>query len=393
MKNRKLLIIAMVAILSIGVYYVNNDKADTPQYLIEHAKRGDIINSVLATGSVSAYQKVSVGAQVSGQINKLYVKLGQTIKKGDPIAEIDSTTQKNDLESAKADLLSYKTQLKSKKISLDVAKNQYNRLLILSRDNISSKQDLDDAKNTYFLAQAEIAEINANINKSKIAVSTAETNVGYTHITSPLDGVIISIPVEEGQTVNSNQTTPTIVVIADLSKMVIKPEISEGDITKVKSGQQVEFSIIGEPDKTYKTTLQSVDPATTTLTDDNSTSTSSSSNSSTSSAIYYYGNLVVPNENNYLRISMTTQNRIIIGQAKNVLILPTITIKKDNNKSYVMVLNSDKKIIKKEIETGLKDELNTEIVSGLTERDNVISTQITNEEMLSNRKSMRGPRL
>lgn len=395
MKNKKHIyyFIIILSLLFLLFFFNKSNKKEDLQYIIEHPHKGNITNSVLATGSVSAYQKVSVGAQVSGQIDKLYVKLGQQVKKGDPIAEIDSTTQKNDLETAKADLLSYQAQLKSKKISLEVANKQYNRLLVLNKENIGSKQDLDDAKNSYYLALAEIAEINANINKSKISVSTAQTNIGYTHITSPLDGIIISVPVEQGQTVNSNQTTPTIVVIADLSKMIIKPEISEGDITKVKPGQQVEFSIIGEPQKTYKTVLQSVDPATTTLTDDTSSSTTSSTSSSTSSAIYYYGNLIVPNEDNKLRISMTTQNKIIIESVNNVLILPSITIKNKNNKYYVKTLNKQNKIVEREINIGISDELNTQILSGISEDDAVISTQIDNSQSQSNSAPMRGPRI
>lgn len=376
MKHKKKIIVISVAIGILGLsYFFTNNKSENIQYITEKVVKGDIVNTVLATGSVSAYQKVSVGAQVSGQIDKLYVKLGQTIKKGDLIAEIDSTTQTNDLKTAKSNLEIYKAQLKSKTIAMNIAQTQYNRQKNLLGLDAGSKEDYENTKNALALAKSEVDVLKSQIEQANISVSTAETNVGYTKIVSPLDGVIVSVPVEQGQTVNSNQTTPTIVEIADLSKMIIKPEISEGDITKVKAGMPVDFSIIGNPDKIYHTTLQSVDPGTTTLTDGTSSTSSSSSSSSSSTAIYYYGNLIVPNDEQKLRISMTTQNTIIVGKAEGVLIIPTITIKKEKDKDFVYILGKDRQPEKREVKIGLSDDLNSQIISGLVEGEEVISSQ------------------
>lgn len=390
MKHKKKIIVIAVIIGILGAsYFFTDNKSDNIQYITERVSKGDIVNTVLATGSVSAYQKVSVGAQVSGQIDKLYVKLGQTVKKGDMIAEIDSTTQTNDLKTAKSNLEIYKAQLKSKTIAMTIAQTQYNRQRNLLNADAGSKEEFENAKNALALAKSEVDVLKSQIEQANISVSTAETNVGYTKITSPLDGIIVSVPVEQGQTVNSNQTTPTIVEIADLSKMIIKPEISEGDITKVKAGMPVDFSIIGNPDKTYHTTLQSVDPGTTTLTDGTSSTSSSTSSTSSSTAIYYYGNLIVPNEDKQLRISMTTQNTIIVGKAENVLIIPTITIKKENGKDFVYVLGKDKQPQKREIKVGISDELNSQILSGLSEGEEVVSSQTDGS---INTPIRRGPR-
>lgn len=392
MKHKKKIIAALI-ILVVGavVYKTNQNKTKNIQYLTETAHKGNITNTVLATGSVSAYQKVSVGAQVSGQIDKLNVKLGQSVKKGDLIAEIDSTKQINDLKTAESNLDIYKAQLKSKQIAKTIAQTQLNRQKNLIKLDASSSEDLEAAKNAFALATSEVEALQAQIEQAKISVSTAQTNVGYTKITSPLNGIIVSVPVEQGQTVNSNQTTPTIVEIADLSRMIIKPEISEGDITKVKAGMPVDFSIIGDPDNIYHTTLQSVDPGTTTLTDGSSSSSlTSSSSSSSSSAIYYYGNLIVPNEDNKLRISMTTQNKIIVAQAKDVLVIPTITIKRKEGKPYVDVLQSNNKVEKRDITTGLSDDLNTEVLSGINEGDKVISSE--SDGTISPINMRRGPR-
>lgn len=392
MKHKKKIITISIIIALLGAsYFFNNNKSEDIQYLTERVSKGDIINTVLATGSVSAYQKVSVGAQVSGQIDKLYVKLGQKIKKGDVIAEIDSTTQKNDLKTAKSNLEIYKSQLKSKTIAMNIAQTQYNRQKNLLNVDAGSQVDFENTKNSLALAKSEVDVLKSQIEQANISVSTAETNVGYTKIVSPLDGVIVSVPVEQGQTVNSNQTTPTIVEIADLSKMIIKPEISEGDITKVKAGMPVEFSIIGDPDKTYHTTLQSVDPGTTTLTDGTSSTSSSNSSSSSSTAIYYYGNLIVPNDDQKLRISMTTQNTITVSKAENILIIPTITIKKEKGKDYVYILGKNKQPEKREIKTGISDELNSQVLSGLSEGEEVISSQTDGSINTPMRRG--GPRL
>lgn len=389
-KNKIILSIFVVGVITCGYLFFKKDNNNI-QYITDSVKLGNITNTVLATGSVSAYQQVSVGAQVSGQIEKLNVKLGQSVKKGDLIAQIDSTTQKNDLETAKSNMNIYESQLKSKNIALNIAQTKYNRQLNLMKQNASSKEDLDDAKSNLALAKSDVDVLKSQIEQAKISVKTATVNLGYTQITAPLNGIIISIPVEEGQTVNSNQTTPTIVEIADLSKVIIKPEISEGDITKVKAGMPVDFSIIASPDNVFHTTLLSVDPGTTTLTDGNSSSSSSSSSSSTSSAIYYYGNMVVPNPNQELRISMTTQNTIIVDQVKNVLIVPTITISKENGKNYVSILNNNGLEEKREIKIGVSDSMNTQVISGIKKGEKIILSKGESGEIVSPMR--RGPRI
>lgn len=390
-KHYKKILAIIILVLLLLFYFFNSKPADKTQYITQHAEKGTISNNVLATGSVNAFQKVSVGAQVSGQITKLSVKLGDKVKKGDLIAEIDSTTQKNDLETAISNLGIYESQLKSKIISLNIAKIQYQRQSYLSRQNAGSKEDLETYKNNLALAQSNVEELQANIKQANIAVSTAKTNLGYTKIVAPLEGVVVSTPVEEGQTVNSNQTTPTIVEIANLDKVKIKAEISEGDITKVKPGQSVTFSILSNPEKQYQTTLNSVDPGPTTLSETSSSSTSTSSSSSTSSsAIYYYGNLIVDNKDNLLRIDMTTQISIAIDKAENVLVIPKIALKSDDRGNYVNILVNNEPL-KKYIKTGISDSLNIAVESGISQGDNIITSQLSNDEKIDSNQPRRPP--
>lgn len=384
--KKKILAVSVLTVLVVsGIYFFKGNDANNVTYLTETVTRGNLQKSVIASGTVRSYNRVEVGAQVSGKIEKIHVALGQSVKEGDLIAEIDSQTQVNNLNTVQAKLASYQAQLKARKVAYEVAKSSYNRISNLYAKKSASLDDLNTAKNSFAEAEANIEETEALIKQSEIDVNTAKTNLGYTKIISPISGTIISIPVSEGQTVNANQTTPTIVQVADLTKMLIKPEISEGDVTKVKEGMQVKFTTLADPDTTYNATINSVDPAMTTLSDNEYAESVSDTN-----AIYFYANIVVDNTDNKLRIGMTTQNTITIADAKDTLLVPTMTLQKQNNKIFVNVLNGDK-VEQREVTVGLNDDVNTQVLSGLNEGEKVISSQVASGEKVGG--SVRGPRI
>ena len=392
MKKRFFILLGLLVAAGAAYYFFSNNSKQETTYLTESVTRGNVEKTVVASGSVESVNEVDVGAQASGKITKLYVKLGQEIKKGEMIADIDSTTQINTLNTKKAALVSYQAQLKAKKTAYDVALSSYNRLSKLYTQKATSLDSLNTAKSTLDNAKAEMEAIEANIKQAEIEVNTAETNVGYTKITAPMDGTVISVPVSEGQTVNANQTTPTIVTIADLSKMKIKPEISEGDITKVKAGQEVSFTILSDSQTVYHSVIDSVDPANTTTSDSSSTSSStSSSSSSTTSAIYYYANVLIDNPDRTLRIGMTTENNIKIANAKDVLLVSNMAIQKRDGKSVVNILNDKNQPEQREVETGVQNDFQTEIKSGLNEGEKVIVSQVANGEKVGSMP--RGPRM
>ena len=392
MKKRFFILLGLLIAAGAAYYFFSSNSKKETTYLTESVTRGNVEKTVVASGSVESVNEVDVGAQASGKITKLYAKLGQEIKKGEMIADIDSTTQINTLNTKKAALVSYQAQLKAKKTAYDVALSSYNRLSKLYTQKATSLDSLNTAKSTLDNAKAEMEAIEANIKQAEIEVNTAETNVSYTKITAPMDGTVISVPVSEGQTVNANQTTPTIVTIADLSKMKIKPEISEGDITKVKAGQEVSFTILSDSQTVYHSVIDSVDPANTTTSDSSSTSSSiSSSNSSTTSAIYYYANVLIDNPDRTLRIGMTTENNIKIANAKDVLLVSNMAIQKRDGKNFVNVLNGKNQPEQREVETGVQNDFKTEIKSGLNEGEKVIVSQVANGEKVGSMP--RGPRM
>lgn len=387
MKKTKILI--FLFILGVGGYFAYDKffkaKDEKVEFITKKAKKGSFSKKVDATGEIFATELIDVGAQVSGQIKKLYVKLGDQVKKGDMIASIDSSTQQNSIDNKEAQLAIYKAQLESAKVALNIAKTQFDRENALFAKNATSKQEFESAKNTYSANSAKIKELEAQIKQTNIELSTAKINLGYTKITAPRDGTVVSVQVEEGQTVNANQTTPTIVNIADLSHVKMKMQIAEGDITKIKVGTPVEYSILSEPTKKFQTTVSSIDPGLTTLSDGSYGSSSSSkssysSSSSSSSAVYYYAQSIVDNKDGILRIGMTTQNELLIANVEDAIIVPSIGIKKDENGTFVYVLK-DGKPVKTAVKTGIKDNLDTQIISGINEGDEIITSQGSSSEI------------
>ena len=321
------IIVAVVCLLTIAVtaWYFFKPQQQQPQYITSEVARGDIEDSVLATGVLEATKMVSVGAQVSGQVKKMYVKLGDPVKQGQLIAQIDSIRQENDLKTAEASIKNQQAQLAVKQANLAKVQSEYQRQQAMYAQDATSRAELESALASYKTAQAEILAINAQIEQSRLTLATAKEDLGYTQIIAPMDGTIVAIVTEEGQTVNANQSAPTIVKLAKLDTMTIKAEISEADVMKVEQGQIVYFTTLGNSDKKHYAKLRQVEPA-----PDSINTETSNTSSSSSTAIYYNALFDVPNEDGKLRIDMTAQVYIILNEAKNVLTIPAAAIQSSN---------------------------------------------------------------
>lgn len=364
-------LILLIILIGVGVYYYFYNK-DEFNYLTYEVKKRDITQSIEAIGEVYAKTQVDVGAQVSGQITRLYVRLGDYVKEGDLIAQIDKDKQQNDLDITKAQLESAKANLESKKIALNIALKQYTREQKLYEKKATSLESLENLKNNFYALKASVADLNAQTTQLEISLKNAQKDLAYTTIVAPSKGEIINIAVEEGQTVNANQNTPSIVRLADLSEMEIRMQIAEADINKISVGKSVKFNILNEPEKKFEAIISSIDPANTTITDATSNTNLNSNLNSSASAVYYYARVFVKNDNNFLRIGMSTENEIAIKTQKNVLVVPTLAIKNDTEGYYIEILKDNKNIIKKPVKLGIKDNLNTQIVEGINEGDLII---------------------
>ncbi|ENA0014076.1 efflux RND transporter periplasmic adaptor subunit [Campylobacter jejuni] len=363
--KKKIVLIILIAILgSVEAYFIFFNNDEKISYLTQKIQKKDISQTIEAVGKVYAKDQVDVGAQVSGQIIKLYVDVGTHVKQGDLIAQIDKDKQQNDLDITKAQLESAKANLESKKVALEIASKQYQREQKLYAAKASSLENLETQKNNYYTLKANVAELNAQVVQLEITLKNAQKDLGYTTITAPMDGVVINVAVDEGQTVNANQNTPTIVRIANLDEMEVRMEIAEADVSKIKVGTELDFSLLNDPQKTYHAKIASIDPADTEVSD-------SSTSSSSSNAIYYYAKFYVANKDDFLRIGMSIQNEIVVASAKAVLAVPTYAIKSDPKGYYVEILENQK-AVKKYVKLGIKDSINTQILEGVNENEELI---------------------
>jgi len=407
--------VAAIVVLLLGIfaYQQLKPKAAEPNYLTAKAEIGDIENNVMASGKVKALNTVDVGAQVSGEVKKLYVDIGDQVQQGDLIAQIDQVTQRNALDnqqatleqsaaalqSARAEALSRQASLKSayadlasRQSELKQAQSDFARLKSLVEIDAISQQEydtqatavqtakaavdnaraaIDTANAAIVTANADISSQQAELRKSQTNVNTAQQDLGYTTIRAPMSGTVVSITTEQGSTVNANQTAPTIVTLADLSTVRINAQISEADVINVQAGMPVYFNIIGNPEQKFDATLKAIEPAPEQI----------SETSSTDTAIYYIGYLEVPNPERRFRIDMTAQVYVVIDQAKDALLIPSTALKNSKTDTSgkttatVRVLQADGTVKEQPVTVGINNRVNAQILSGLKAGDDVILSE------------------
>ena len=385
-KKTVTIIIAVIALIVLLIFVHSAFFSKTaPTYMTSKVKRGDIEVSVLANGTIKPHRLVAVGARATGRIVSMKVKPGSIVKQGDLLAEIDPTTQTNDLKSKEAALANYRGKLAEQEAQLVLAKQNMTRQQTMISSHAVSKADFDDADAQVKIRAAQIDQLKAQIVQAEVDVETAKVNLGYTRVTAPSDGTVLATVVQEGQNVNAVQSAPTIVILGDLSVMTVRAEISEADVINVKPGQDLYFNVLGNRTRRYESRLEKIEPAPESIRNDisfNSSSTASSS-SSTSQAIYYNGTFNVPNDDGVLRTYMTAEVHIILGRAQKVLLIPSDALNDVSGKRAVVnVLDKNGKLEARDIETGLNNKVMVEVVSGLKEGETVV-TGVSNGTMPS----------
>lgn len=301
LKLRKTHLAALLALLSAGAVFSNYLFGAEPSNLpvITHVEKGDVAETVLATGMLEAAELISVGARVSGQVETLAVTLGQTVEKGDLIAQIYSQDQQNSILQAEAALANIEAQIAAKEAALERAELSLARQSELGAQSYVSQETIESAEADALIYQAELVALKAEKKSAEVDVANARVALERTRITTPIGGTVVAIVVKQGQTVNASNDAPTIVKIADLSTMLVKAEISEADVMAVAPGQDVTFTTLGAPDEPFSAVVRDIEPAPTEI--------ESSDTISSDSAIYYNGLLEVENPEGRLRIGMTAE--------------------------------------------------------------------------------------
>ena len=316
-------------------------------YSEAEAAKQDIVNSVTATGTIEPVTSVDVGTQVSGVISKLYVDYNSVVKAGQVIAELDRTNLMSELSSAQA-------SLKSAQSELDYQKTNYERYKALYDKGLISANDFEQARLSYVQAQQKTQQ-------QKESVKKAQTNLGYATITSPIDGVVLSKEVEEGQTVASSFSTPTLFKIArDLTDMRVIADVDEADIGDVKEGQRVTFTVDAFPDDTFEGQVTQVRQAATTE----------------SNVVTYEVVISAPNDDLKLKPGLTANVVIFTMEAKDVLAVPSKALRFTPREA---MLNSDETITDTDAKekVWVKEGSNLKAVAVETGMTNGTLTQIT----------------
>ena len=325
---------------------------------------------------------MNVGAQATGQVKALHVKVGDVVKKGQLIAEIDDTTQQNALRDELAGIESLKAQRASRQAALTLAKQNLARQQEMMAKDATSRADLQSAQNQLAAAEADLKTNAAQLEQANLKAQTARANLGYTRIAAPMDGTIVAVVTEQGQTVNAAMSTPTIVKLARLDEVKIEAQISEADVPRVKPGMAAWFTLLGEPDKRYATELKAIallPPA-----DESGSSDTSASATSAASAtaIYYNGILHAPNPDGVLRVSMTAQVHIVVDRVQGALTVPASALgaKDDEGRYAVRVLTGEGDKQREEtrlVRVGLNNRVHAQVLEGLKEGEHVITGEAT----------------
>ena len=364
-------VLLALALLALIAWLAWPGKTPNP-VLTATVTRQDVEQTVLASGVLQAIEQVDVGAQVSGQVTKLAVEAGQQVKQGELLAEIDPLIAQNNLKTAEAELASRRAQLKIKQAQLKQNELAWRRQLQMFKQEASSRADLESAEAQLAVTRAELQSAQADIDSALIKVERAKTELGYNRILAPMDGTVVSIVTRQGQTLAASQTVPTLLKLANLDTMTVKAQISEADITKVRAGMPVYFTLIGDPDTRYHATLRTVELAPTNINEQTASTTTTSN-----AAIYYYALFDVPNPDHQLRVAMTTQVTIVLGERKQVLAIPQTALGKKlgDNEYEVTLLGEGEQRETRRIRTGMKDDIKIEVVDGLSEQEKVILDQ------------------
>ena len=359
--------IAVVAWLLSG-----NKKDEQVSFVTEEVAPANIQNSITATGSVEPVDTVAVGTQVSGIIDKIYVDFNSTVKKGQVLAVLDTKNLTSTLNSAKANLQSAQANLQSANAALGYQRANYNRYKALYQKGLVSANDFESARLSYRQAEEQVAMMKESVVAAQESVRTAQTNLGYATIVSPIDGTIINKYVAEGQTVAASFSTPELFGVArDLKKMQVLADVDEADIGDVRPGESVTFTVDAYPDDTFQGTVEQVRLG----------------GSTSNNVVTYKVVISTSNADLKLKPGMTANVTIYTQQKSGVLSVPTKALRftpaketvgkmkiKDisNAKNKVWTIEGNN-IVPHQVNIGMSDGTHTQIVSGIKQGQKVIT--------------------
>ncbi|CAI3807368.1 Macrolide export protein MacA [Pseudomonas sp. MM221] len=338
--------------------------------------RADIESSVTALGTLQPRRYVDVGAQASGQIHKLHVEVGDTVRKGQLLVEIDPSTQQARLDAGRYSIDNLKAQLAEQRAQGLLAQQQLKRQRDLAAAGATREEDVQTAAAQLKVTQARIDMFQAQIRQAQASLRSDEAELGYTRIYAPMDGTVVAVDAREGQTLNAQQQTPLILRIAKLSPMTVWAQVSEADIGKVRPGMTAYFTTLAGGKRRWTSTVRQVLPIPPKPLEQASQgggSPASVSNGSAGNQVVQYSVLLdVDNPDGALMAEMTTQVFFVAGKASQVLTVPLAALDDGDGLRLAHVLTVDGKVEQRQVRTGLSDRLRVQVLDGLNEGERLV---------------------
>ena len=376
-QTRRALLVALclIPVIAVAAWQVippGRDKFATVQ-----VSRGDIESSVTALGTLQPRRYVDVGAQASGQIQKIHVEAGDEVKEGQLLVEIDPSTQKAKLDAGRFSIENLKAQLQEQRAQHDLARQKYQRQQNLAAGGATREEDVQTAQAEVRATQARIDMFQAQIRQAQASLRSDEAELGYTRIYAPMSGTVVAVDARVGQTLNAQQQTPLILRIARLSPMTVWAEVSEADIGHVKPGMNAWFTTLSGGSRRWTSSVRQILPVPPKPLDQTSQgggSPASASKSGSARVVLYTVLLDVDNADQALMAEMTTQVFFVADRVQNVLTAPLAALqgspKPDSQTARIVAKNGD--IQSREVRTGISDRMRVQVLEGLDEGDHLL---------------------
>ncbi len=382
---RSIPLLALAAAL-LGIYLERERlfSSPAPRYVTAMVKRADLENVVLATGTLQPIRQVDVGTRATGQVKSLKAKLGDHVRAGDLLAEIDPVLAESALQEAQAKLDDLDAQKRSAATKLRKSRLESERQHGLLRGAATSYRDVETADAQRQADEASLTSLDAQISQARSRIKTETANVSYTKILAPIDGDVVAVLTQEGQTVVASQIVPEILKLAQLDRMIVKTQIGEADIDGVKIGQSASFVTMSDPVKRYYGTLRVVYVVPQSYSELGGSSSAGASQGKAAGAaggagagpgpVYYNALFDVPNPDGILRVGKTVEVSILLGAAKGVLSIPTAALGEQaaDGRFSVQALGADGKLETRQIRAGVSNHALTEVLDGLQEGEEVV---------------------
>jgi macrolide-specific efflux system membrane fusion protein len=350
----------VLLVLAAALWFAVSLDESTTQYKTATIETGDIEQTVTALGALQPKNYVDVGAQVSGTLQLVHVNIGDVVKKGQLLAEVDPTVYAATVNADQAKLRDLQSQITGQEAQLSLAQIQNGRNRALLKINAVSKDVADTSAAQVKQYTANIGSLKAQVEQARSTLQGDEANLGYCKIYAPMAGTVVSQTTLQGQTLNNRQAAPVILQIADLTTMTVKAQVAEADVGKLTTGMPVYFTTLGMPDHKWKSTVRQLLPTPETVND----------------VILYDALIDIDNSDKLLMTSMTAQVFFVLGEAKNVPVVPVAALrpsKSGGEGAYrVLVMNGSRPKMT-EVTIGLMNRISAEVKSGLAVGDVVVT--------------------